>query len=191
MASRICLALGGIRSGKSAFAERLAGETADSVLYVATGVATDPEMQERIRRHREARPAHWTTLEAPLDLAPALAARLVGGAPPDAALIDSVDVWLANLLLAHEQESKPRLEDKALRCVDALVTVMEESPVAFFLVSSEVGHSLVATEALGRRFQDALGLVNQELATAADEVYFVTAGIPVKIKPQENSTFGL
>ena len=100
--------------GKSAFAERLAGETADSVLYVATGVATDPEMQERIRRHREARPAHWTTLEAPLDLAPALAARLVGGAPPDAALIDSVDVWLANLLLAHEQESKPRLEDK--RC---------------------------------------------------------------------------
>ena len=188
MASRICLVLGGIRSGKSAFAERLVRETGGTALYVATGVATDAEMQARIRRHREARPAHWTTLEEPLDLAAALAARLLdGAAPPHAALIDSVDVWLANLLLGHEQESKQRLEDKALQCVDALVAVMEESPIAFFLVSSEVGHSLVATEALGRRFQDALGLVNQRLAAAAHYVYFVTAGIPTKIKPGPGS----
>ena len=183
MPSRICLVLGGVRSGKSGFAERLVSELQLPTLYVATGVITDPEMEERVRRHQQSRPTEWETLEEPLLLAQRLGKRMADDERPGSVLIDSVDVWVANLLLEHEADPKHELEARALAASQELLGAMQAAEASYFLVSGEVGHSLVPTEPLGRRFQDLLGLVNQELAAAATEVFLVVAGIPTRIKP--------
>lgn len=182
MADRLVLILGGVRSGKSAFAEKLARELDQPTLYLATGQATDPEMEERIHRHRQARPGDWTTLEEPLDPAAALGPALAVPQPPQVILIDSLDFWVGNLLLKHEQEPAPELESLALSSLDRLLDLCHNAPATFFLVSSEVGLSPVPPNRLGRHFQDLLGLVNQRAAAAADRVYLVVAGIPVEVK---------
>jgi adenosylcobinamide kinase/adenosylcobinamide-phosphate guanylyltransferase len=182
MTSDLVLVLGGIRSGKSAFAEKLARKLDQPTLYLATGQATDPEMAERIRRHQESRPVSWTTLEEPLELAGALESVLAAPEPPGVVLVDSLDIWVSNLLLKHEEKTAARLESLALSATDHMLEACSGSSGAFFLVSSEVGLSLVPPYPLGRRFQDLLGLVNQRVAAAADQVYLVVAGIPVELK---------
>jgi adenosylcobinamide kinase/adenosylcobinamide-phosphate guanylyltransferase len=182
MASQLCLVLGGVRSGKSAFAEKLAQEPARPTLYVATGLPTDAEMEERIRRHQQSRPAEWTTLEEPLDLPGRVEAAFSCAEPPGAVLIESLDLWMSNMLLEHEGETGPAVESMTLSAVDNLVAVIRRTSAAFFVVSGEVGLSLVPPEPLGRRFQDLLGLANQRVAAAADRVYLVVAGIPQEIK---------
>jgi adenosylcobinamide kinase/adenosylcobinamide-phosphate guanylyltransferase len=182
MAAQLSLILGGVRSGKSAFAEKLVRKLGQPTLYLATGLATDGEMAERIRRHRGARPSSWVTVEEPLDLAGRLEAALAGPEAPGAVLIDSLDVWLGNLLLEHQDQAAEALCSLALSGVDRLLEVCRCSPAAFFLVSSEVGLSLVPPYPLGRRFQDILGLVNQKVASAATQVYLVVAGIPMELK---------
>lgn len=188
MASHFCFVLGGVRSGKSAFAESRAASLDRSTLYVATGVAVDDEMKERIRRHQESRPSHWLTLEEPSKLAEKLAPLLSGPESPGAVIpgvviIDSVDVWVANLLTEHEAETKSSIEETIMAETDRLLALAAASPQAFFMVSSEVGMSLVPPEPLGRRFQDLLGMVNQRIAAAATEVFLVVAGLPNRIKP--------
>ncbi|MCH8297450.1 MAG: bifunctional adenosylcobinamide kinase/adenosylcobinamide-phosphate guanylyltransferase [Chloroflexi bacterium] len=193
MASQLCLVLGGVRSGKSAFAESrvalLSQPTGgQATLYVATGLAVDDEMKERIRRHQESRPSHWLTLEEPSKLAEKLAPLLSGPECPGAVIpgvviIDSVDVWVANLLMEHEAETKSSIEETVMAETDKLLALAAASPQAFFMVSSEVGMSLVPPEPLGRRFQDLLGMVNQKIAAAATEVFLVVAGLPNRIKP--------
>jgi adenosylcobinamide kinase/adenosylcobinamide-phosphate guanylyltransferase len=182
MASQIVVVLGGVRSGKSVFAEKLVRKLGQPTLYLATGQATDPEMAERIRRHRESRPASWITLEEPLELAGALESALAAPGPPGVVLVDSLDIWVSNLLLKHEEETAATLESLARSATDRMLEVCSVSPGAFFLVSSEVGLSLVPPYPLGRRFQDLLGLVNQRVAAAASRVYLVVAGIPVELK---------
>jgi adenosylcobinamide kinase/adenosylcobinamide-phosphate guanylyltransferase len=184
MASQLCLVLGGVRSGKSAFAEKLARELARPTLYVATGLATDAEMQERIRRHRKSRPASWSTLEEPLDLPGQVEAIFSGAGPPGVVLIESLDIWVSNMLLGHEDQLGPAMESMTLSAVDNLLAVIRRTSAAFFVVSGEVGLSLVPPEPLGRRFQDLLGLANQRMAATADRVYLVVAGIPTEIKGQ-------
>ena len=181
MASRLCLVLGGVRSGKSAFAESRVSALEQPVLYVATGVATDDEMAERIRRHQSSRPSGWSTLEEPVDLADAIAPALRGGT--GSVIIDSVDVWVANLLMENQGQSKQEMETAALGHADRLLALIADASQGFVLVSSEVGLSLVPPEPLGRRFQDLLGTVNQRIAVAASEVFLVVAGIPNRIKP--------
>jgi len=183
---RATLILGGIRSGKSAFAEKLAGERRGPTLYLATGQPVDSEMEERIRRHRENRPAAWRTLEAPLDLAGPLEIALAAEDALSVILVDSLDGWVSNLLLKHEGDPAPTLEDLALSHIQRLTELMGESQAEFFLVSSEVGFSLVSPHALGRRFQDLLGLVNQAVAAAADTVYLLAAGLPILLKGSVN-----
>ena len=187
--STVSLILGGIRSGKSAYAEQLTERMAGgrTALYVATGVAVDDEMAVRIRRHQDRRPPHWLTLEAPLNPTGALqsAATQIGlepDGPPAALLLDSVDAWVSNLLFEHENAVPAELEARCVGAVRRFVAVVRELDIDAVLVSSEVGNSLVATAALGRRFQDLLGTVNQAVAAAADAVTLVTAGIPVTIK---------
>jgi len=182
MAAELSLILGGVRSGKSAFAERLAKRLTQPTLYLATALGTDSEMVERIRRHRASRPRHWVTLEEPLDLARRLDVALTVVDPPGVVLIDSLDIWLGNILHRHKKEAPQTAESLTLSAIDQLMAVCRRSPSAFFLVSSEVGHSLVPTYPLGRRFQDLLGEVNQKVAAAASHVYLVVAGIPVELK---------
>lgn len=182
MDSRLCLVLGGVRSGKSAFAEKLAGDIKKPTLYVATGQPTDEEMEERIRRHRSSRPAHWTTLEEPLELGARLEAAMPGAEPPDVVVIDSLDSWLSNMLYELRYQHAREAESTTLGAADRMLSVIAASHAAFVLVSSEVGFSLVPPEPLGRQFQDTLGLLNQRVAAAADQVYLVVAGIPTEIK---------
>ena len=187
MASQLCLVLGGVRSGKSAFAESrvaLFNQPGDqSTLYVATGLATDEEMKERILRHQESRPPNWSTLEEPSKLAEKLEPRLKGPDSPSTVIIDSLDVWVANLLMEHRGEANSRIEQTVMTETDKLIQLAAASSQGFIMVSSEVGLSLVPPEPLGRRFQDNLGMVNQKIAAAATEVFLVVAGLPNRIKP--------
>ena len=186
MASDLCLVFGGVRSGKSAFAESrvasLGRLNGGSILYVATGVAIDDEMKERIDRHQLSRPADWSTLEEPTRLAERMIGLLGQEPSPGAVIIDSIDVWVANLLLEHETESKQAIEQIVIAETDKLLVLTAMSDQAFVMVSSEVGMSLVPAEPLGRRFQDLLGTVNQRIAATATEVHLVVAGIPLEIK---------
>ena len=182
MPSQLTLVLGGIRSGKSAFAEKLARDLDKPTLYVATGLPTDAEMERRISHHRERRPQNWATLEEPIDLAGGLTS-VVGHQPtPESVLVDSLDHWVSNVLLQHENSPADEVESLILSAVDSTLQACGKLTGNVFMVSSEVGLTLVAPYSLGRRFQDLLGLVNQRVAAAADNVYLVVAGIPVVIK---------
>jgi adenosylcobinamide kinase / adenosylcobinamide-phosphate guanylyltransferase len=163
------LVLGGARSGKSRYAEGLADSLAGDRLYIATAQAGDEEMAARIAAHRQRRGPGWTTLEAPLALAEALA-----GADAPFVLIDCITLWISNLLLA-DIDIAPRVEAlaEALRARQGTVAV----------VSNEVGLGIVPDNALARRFRDAAGLANQRLAQACDEVVFLAAGLPLRLKP--------
>ena len=181
--SQLTLVMGGVRSGKSAFAEGLVRSLDLPTAYLATGMAIDDEMEQRIQLHRQGRPSHWVTVEEPLDLAGGLKAACEApalskaGADAGAVIIDCIDVWVANMLIEHEDESKERLESLTLNALDDMLDTARGSAAAIIMVSAEVGQ-----EPLGRRFQDLLGLVNQRMAAAAERVYLVVAGIPLEIK---------
>ena len=172
----VTLILGGARSGKSAYGERLLEATAGDCLYLATAEAGDGEMAARIARHRARRGKRWQTLEEPLALAAALA-RL--DAPGQAILIDCLTLWLANLMA---RDLDPEAETEAL--LDALARVQG----GVVLVANEVGLGIVPEHPLGRRFRDAQGLLNQAVASLASRVVFIAAGLPLVLKDcQENS----
>lgn len=186
---RLHLVIGGIRSGKSAWAERKVTELAPGqrpVVYIATGVAVDDAMAGRIRRHQERRPAHWQTVEAPLNPVGALqAARQAGELGLEnrpVLLLDSLDGWVSNLLLEHEGAAAVELEARMVGAALRLALLVNELKCDAVVVSSEVGQAPVATTALGRQFQDLMGTVNQDVAVLADDVTLVVAGLPVAVK---------
>lgn len=181
--AKITLILGGVRSGKSAFAERQAADLDCPVLYLATGQAGDGEMAERIRRHRAARPTHWQTIEEPLRPVAALSAALSIASAPPAVLLDALDIWIANLILEQEIADFAAVASNAREELTQLLAVCRQQTAAAILVGSEVGLSPVSPNALGRRFQDLSGLVNQQAAAEADTVYLVAAGLPLRLKP--------
>jgi adenosylcobinamide kinase/adenosylcobinamide-phosphate guanylyltransferase len=165
----LVLITGGARSGKSAHAERLVGAFAPPWIYIATAQALDDEMAERIALHRNRRGRQWQTLEAPLDLCGALA-RVPEGAP---VLIDCLTLWLSNQMLAGND---PGIE--SARLVESLAAC--RAPC--FAVSNEVGQGIVPEHALSRRFRDAAGLLNQNVAAVAAGVILMVAGIPLQVK---------
>ena len=183
--SSIHLVIGGIRSGKSAYAETLTAELAVGrpVYYVATGTVTDDEMAERIRRHRERRPSDWRTVEAPLNPVGALQESGIGPDDRPVLLLDSLDGWVSNLLIEHEGMPAAELEGRTAGAARRFASFVGELDADAVVVSSEVGQSLVATSSLGRQFQDLLGTVNQAMAASADAVTLVVAGIGMRIKP--------
>ncbi len=166
---KLALVVGGARSGKSFLAERLVSQLGRPKVYIATAQAWDDEMRERIARHRQDRGSGWTTVEAPLDLAGALA-RVPGDA---AVLVDCATLWLTNQMLAEAD-----LDARAAELLEALGSCT--APVA--IVSNEVGWGIVPDNALARRFRDAQGRLNQQLARHADLVVGVMAGLPLPLK---------
>jgi|SRR5215469_5898151 adenosylcobinamide kinase/adenosylcobinamide-phosphate guanylyltransferase len=165
----IILITGGARSGKSTRAEARAREFGGRPVYVATADALDSEMGERIARHRARRGSEWLERETPLELVAALDETDGGGAR----LVDCLTLWLTNLMLAERDWER---EASAL----AQALARQKSPVV--LVTNEVGLGIVPENALARRFRDAAGIVNQMIGRAADEVEFVVAGLPMRVK---------
>lgn len=176
MKKELILILGGARSGKSAFAERLA-RRGRRVLFVATAEPRDEDMKRRIAAHRERRPAGWDTLEEPLDLVAALRPVLDRY---DTFLLDCLTLWVSNLLLDEpgHAEANNRIQDSARKLMD----LIEETPATWILVSNQVGQGIVPSSALGRAYRDALGRVNQLAASRADRVYLMTAGLALELK---------
>src|SRR6185312_460969 len=165
----IILITGGARSGKSTRAETRARAFAGRPVYVATAEALDAEMHERIAKHRLRRGNEWLERETPLEVAAALLETDGGGAR----LVDCLTLWLSNLIHAERDWEK-----EATLLLEALSR--QRSPVV--LVTNEVGLGIVPDNALARRFRDAAGILNQMVAQAADEVEFVVAGLPMRMK---------
>ena len=167
------LVLGGVRSGKSRYAEQQARASGLRVVYIATAVpAEDPELQERIQRHRALRPADWLTVEEPAALGAAL--RVHAGAER-CVLIECMTLWLAHLLTTG---SVARLDSERA----SLLRAMTEVSGHVILVSNETGLGIVPTGELSRRFLDVAGELHQSLAAACDRVTLVVAGLPQRLK---------
>jgi adenosylcobinamide kinase/adenosylcobinamide-phosphate guanylyltransferase len=164
---RLTLVLGGARSGKSAHAEGLIGALPSPWTYIATAQAFDQEMRERIAEHRRRRDGRWITLEAPLDLAGALAAT------KGPVLVDCLTLWLTNLMLAEADREA---------AFTALEAALDAAAHPVVLVSNEVGLGIVPDNALARAFRDEAGRLNQRLARRADRVLFMVAGLPMVVK---------
>jgi adenosylcobinamide kinase/adenosylcobinamide-phosphate guanylyltransferase len=161
------LVLGGARSGKSEMGERLVMAHPAPWAYIATAEAHDAEMAERIARHRARRDRRWQTVEAPLALPEALRAT---SAP---ALVDCLTLWLSNLMAA----------DRPLAAAEeALLAALAARTAPAVLIANEVGLGLVPENALGRAFRDAAGLLHQRLAAEAEAVFFMVAGLPLRVK---------
>lgn len=166
------LILGGVRSGKSALAERRAVEGGLAVTYIATATIGDAEMAARIAHHRQRRPDSWGLVEEPL----ALAAVLQREASPQRCLIvDCLTLWLTNLLLAADEAQFARERSALLACLPTL-------PGEIVMVSNEVGLGIVPLGELSRRFADEAGRLHQQLAALCERVTFVAAGLPLSLK---------
>ncbi|NDW03777.1 bifunctional adenosylcobinamide kinase/adenosylcobinamide-phosphate guanylyltransferase [Jiella pacifica] len=169
--ARLTLVLGGARSGKTAFAEGLVAGSGLEPVYVATGEAHDDEMADRIARHQSDRGPTWRTVEAPLDLAGTLRREAAAGR---FLLVDCLTLWVTNLMMAGRN-----VDEEA----DALGAALEAGvggPV--LLVSNEVGLGIVPDNAMARAFRDHAGRLHQTIAALAGTVYFVAAGLPLKMK---------
>ncbi|MDQ6979532.1 MAG: bifunctional adenosylcobinamide kinase/adenosylcobinamide-phosphate guanylyltransferase [Mariprofundaceae bacterium] len=166
------LILGGSRSGKSHYAEQRAVLSGLPVTYIATAphIADDAEWNQRIAEHRQRRPATWQTVEEPLNLARVLSdvehsGRLL--------LVDCLSLWLSNLLYQQQNIEQAQQE---------LCTMLTNYSSPLLLVSNEVGMGLVPEQAASRAFRDAQGCLNQAVAAAVDEVFFIAAGLPLTLK---------
>jgi adenosylcobinamide kinase/adenosylcobinamide-phosphate guanylyltransferase len=175
--AQLALVTGGVRSGKSRWAERLAA-ACPPVTYLATAQAGDPEMARRIAQHQQRRASlGWQTVEEPWDAAAAIRAQGTGGC----VLLECLTLWLTNRLLGLP--GRPAQEEADIRdAVADLVAAANTVAARVVVVSNETGCGIMPANDLARRFSDLLGEANQALATAATEVYWCVAGIPVRVK---------
>jgi adenosyl cobinamide kinase/adenosyl cobinamide phosphate guanylyltransferase len=166
--SHLTLVLGGARSGKSRHAEQLLTQSPGPWAYIATAQSLDDEMRARIAEHRARRGSGWNTMEAPIDLAGALAD---AGTHP--VLVDCLTLWLTNLMLDQRDIEA---------ATAALEAALDRRRAETVLVSNEVGLGIVPDTPLGRRFRDAAGRLNQRVAVRADRVLVMIAGLPLTLK---------
>ena len=172
MGKSLTLILGGRRAGKSTYAQRLAQNhgRGERVLFVATAEAGDADMADR--------PAEWDTLEEPLDLVGALRAVV---SEYDTVLLDCMTLWVSNLM--HAEDAPDVLLE-----VGRLLNFFREQEASWIVVSNEVGLGIVPMTQLGRDYADLLGRSNQQVASAADEVWFVAAGLPLNLTAQSRDS---
>ncbi|WDY59243.1 bifunctional adenosylcobinamide kinase/adenosylcobinamide-phosphate guanylyltransferase [Pseudomonas sp. PSKL.D1] len=166
------LILGGARSGKSRLAEQLATDSGLPVTYIATSEPLDGEMNERVRLHRQRRPAEWALIEEPLALAAVLRAEAAEGR---CLLVDCLTLWLTNLLMLDDEQ---RLAEER----DALLASLAQLPGTVILVSNETGLGVVPMGELTRRYVDQAGWLHQAVAERCQRVVLTVAGLPLMLK---------
>jgi adenosylcobinamide kinase/adenosylcobinamide-phosphate guanylyltransferase len=172
--------IGGARSGKSALALSRARESGKHVVFIATATPSDPEMHERISKHRSERPAEWKTIEADVDLGEVIVASM----QDDTLLIvDCLTLWLSNALFDRHRAYEVDEAAFAQRR-DELIRAVRTVTCDAIFVSNEVGWSVVPENAVARRFRDEQGRLNQHIAALCERVTLVTAGLPLTLKPQ-------
>ena len=172
---KLTLVTGGIKSGKSSWAQQQAEHLNGTRAFVATALALDDEMKSRIAKHRQSRGDAWVNFEEPKDLVPLLddiSGRF------DIILIDCLTVWVSNLLTIYGLD-----EEAAAKQISGLSACFSRLTTRDFVVSNETGMGIIPADPLSRLYQRLLGRLNSEVAAAADAVYLMVSGIPVKIKP--------
>ena len=169
------LVIGGCRSGKSGYAMALAEKSApQNRIYIATCVPLDDEMDDRVRKHQEERDHTWQTVETPVAVAEKIREL---GAHAGVILVDCLTLWVTNLVM------KELTEREVFDHVADLVAASAACPCPVIFVANEVGMGIVPDNKLARFFRDMAGYVNQQMASFADQVVWMVAGIPVMIKP--------
>jgi adenosylcobinamide kinase/adenosylcobinamide-phosphate guanylyltransferase len=176
MSNKITFILGGARSGKSTYAEKLATESSLPVTYIATAQIYDDEFKQRVQHHQARRPKNWQLVEAPHYLSPAMKANNHAGF---SLIVDCLTLWLAQCICP--ECAPPEGVDWA-RERAAFLETLPKLQGNIILVSNEVGMGIVPLGEINRQFQDEQGRLNQAVASIADEVVFVAAGLPLKLK---------
>ena len=180
---KLILVTGGVRSGKSSFAESLAGRLGKKIIFIATAQALDKEMKERIAQHRSTRPRHWKTVEEPYRVQQIIQEN---GPRMDVVLVDCLTLLVSNLMQDYREENdNQKLADRILQTVDEIIRESLRCQSTVIVVSNEVGMGLVPANPQGRFFRDVLGKANQRIAVQADRVYLLVAGIPVQVKGKQ------
>jgi len=167
---------GGCRSGKSRYALDYANRHFSKKLFLATSEALDEEMAQRIENHKKVRGPEWQTVEEPVEIVNKIKEH---GGDGKVILIDCLTLWLYNLLMRWDNDS--RIIDETGR----LINTIKQNPTSSILVSNEVGMGIVPADPLSRRYRDLLGTMNQRIAEALDTVIFMVSGIPVFLKGKE------
>ncbi|MBI5047871.1 MAG: bifunctional adenosylcobinamide kinase/adenosylcobinamide-phosphate guanylyltransferase [Deltaproteobacteria bacterium] len=178
--------LGGARSGKSAYALKLAESIADKRLYLATAQALDEEMAERIKKHKKERDNNWATIEEPVNLADVI----TKNKRYDVVLLDCLTLWISNLMskksgvrgLPPNASIGGQKSEAIYKNINQLASACKQSKATIIIVSNEVGLGIVPGNPLARQFRDIAGYANQKIAAAADEVYFVVSGMAMRMK---------
>ncbi len=185
--SKSTLIIGGARSAKSDFAQKLALRSGKPVLFVATAEAGDEEMRQRIREHQKARPATWETLEVTTHVGSQILQKISGA---QTVIIDCITLLVNNIFLQYSEPTgegvdAARTEKEVLNEIGELINCIDQVDANFIIVTNEVGLGLVPVNKMGRLYRDLLGRANQMLAKRTDEVYLMVAGIPLLIKPTD------
>ncbi len=174
--SRLFFITGGARSGKSDFALKLAELIKGKRLYIATAEALDDEMTERIKKHKKERGNNWDTFEEPIKIADVIKRNK----RYDVILLDCLTLWISNLM--HKKAGVRGQGPGVRKAIKELITACKKPKANIIIVSNEVGLGIVPDNKLARQFRDIAGMANQKIAEAADEVYFMVSGIPMRVK---------
>ena len=184
--SNIILVTGGARSGKSSFAESLCKNQNNRIAYIATSIAFDNEMKNRVKKHQESRPKEWKTYEIYKDIYSIIDEI---GEKHDTVIMDCVTLMVNNLMFTYgidvdkaTSKELDELENYIRDQIEKLLDAVKKTNLYFVIVSNEIGMGIVPANKLSRIYTDIIGRINQQIATHSDEVYFVVSGIPMKIK---------
>ncbi|MBB6479071.1 bifunctional adenosylcobinamide kinase/adenosylcobinamide-phosphate guanylyltransferase [Spirochaeta isovalerica] len=180
----IVLVLGGTKTGKTSFAENRAAVYSEThnvpVYYIATARPFDSEMVERIARHRAHRPAHWETIEEPVKVSAALEP-LAGGS--NVVLLDCLTLLMTNLIFDRgENCSASEAQDVVFQELQRIIDIFSQCENELIIISNQVENGLVSEHQWARMFQDIAGMAHQKLASAADKVFMMNAGLPLQLK---------
>ncbi len=184
---KLILITGGVRSGKSVFAEKLAGKFGKKITFIATAQPLDREMAERIAQHRASRPVQWETYEEPYQVSQVIQKV---GQKTEVILLDCLALLVSNLMQDYQEKtSNQKLADNIIGKIDEIVREALRCSATVIIVSNEVGLGLVPANPMGRFFRDILGKANQIISSSSDQVYLMVAGIPLLIKGKSDEAY--